>query len=77
MFSSTGLRTGVFAWWLLIPHVPFAIWCDQLPSTYGLWRLSHGLGTALIAGLSAHHTLCVGTYSDGTCLAAFWILLTT
>jgi hypothetical protein len=38
--------------------------------------LSHGLGTALIAGFSAHHTLCVGTYSDGTCLAAFWILLT-
>jgi anti-anti-sigma regulatory factor len=31
---------------------------------YELWRLSHGVGAALVAGLSAHHTLRVGTYSE-------------
>ena len=76
MFSSTSLRSGVIAWWLLILLVPLAVWRDRLPGTYELWRLSHGVGAALIAGLSAHHTLSVGTYSADTWLAAFWVLLT-
>jgi predicted ferric reductase len=76
MFSSQGLRSGVAAWWLLVLLVPLAIWRDRLPGSYELWRLSHGLGAAAIAALSAHHTLRVGTYSGGTWLAAFWIVLT-
>jgi predicted ferric reductase len=76
MFSSGGLRSGVIAWWLLILLVPLAIWRDRLPVSYELWRLSHGVGAALVAGLSAHHTLRVGTYSEDPWLAAFWILLT-
>jgi predicted ferric reductase len=76
MFSSGGLRSGVIAWWLLILLVPLAIWRDRLPGPYEIWRLSHGVGAALVAGLSAHHTLRVGTYSEDPWLAAFWILLT-
>jgi predicted ferric reductase len=76
MFSSGGLRSGVIAWWLLILLVPLAIWRDRLPGPYELWRLSHGLGAAVVAGLRAHHTLRVGTYSEDTWLAAFWLLLT-
>jgi predicted ferric reductase len=76
MFSSTALRSGVVAWWLLILLVPLALWRDRLPGSYELWRLSHGVGAALVAGLSAHHTLRVGTYSYDAWLAAFWILLT-
>jgi predicted ferric reductase len=76
MFSSGGLRSGVIAWWLLILLVPLAIWRDRLPVSYELWRLSHGVGAALVAGLSAHHTLRVGTYSEDPWLAAFWVLLT-
>lgn len=76
MFSSGGLRSGVIAWWLLILLVPLAIWRDRLPGPYELWRLSHGVGAALVAGLSAHHTLRVGTYSEDPWLAGFWILLT-
>jgi predicted ferric reductase len=76
MFSSEGLRSGVIAWWLLILLVPIAIWRDRLPVSYELWRLSHGVGAALVAGLSAHHTLRVGTYSEHPLLAAFWVLLT-
>jgi predicted ferric reductase len=76
MFSSPRLRSGVIAWWLLILLVPLAIWRDRLPVSYEVWRLSHGVGALLIAGLSAHHTLVVGTYSGDAWLATFWILLT-
>jgi predicted ferric reductase len=76
MFLSGGLRTGVVAWLLLIVLTGMAIWRDRLPMRYELWRLSHGLGAALIAGLGAHHTLQVGGYSADTWLAGFWLLLT-
>lgn len=76
MFSSEGLRTGVIAWYLLILFVALAIWRDRLPVRYEIWRASHGLGAALIAGLSLHHTLKVGTYSANALLAAFWVALT-
>ncbi len=75
MFGSSGLRTGVVAWWLLILLVLMGVWRDRLPFRYELWRLSHGLGAAAIAGLSAHHTLGVGTYSADPLLAGFWLVL--
>jgi predicted ferric reductase len=75
MFGSPGLRTGVVAWWLLILLVLMGVWRDRLPFRYELWRLSHGLGAALVAGLSAHHTLSVGTYSAAPLLAGFWATL--
>jgi predicted ferric reductase len=76
MFTSPGLRTGVIAWWLLVILALTGAWRDRLPMRYELWRLSHGLGAALIAGLSAHHTLSVGTYAADPVLAAFWLALT-
>jgi predicted ferric reductase len=76
MFSSEGLRSGVIAWWLLLLLVPLAIFRDRLPIPYEAWRLSHGIGSALIAILSAHHTLRVGTYSADPWLAGFWLLMT-
>jgi predicted ferric reductase len=76
MFGSPGLRTGVIAWWLIVLLVPLAVWRDRLPVRYEIWRLSHGLGAAAIAALSAHHTLSVGTYAGGVWLAGFWVALT-
>jgi predicted ferric reductase len=76
MFSSEGLRSGVVAWWLLLILVPAAIFRDRLPISYEAWRLSHGIGSALIAILSTHHTLRVGTYSAEPWLAGFWLLMT-
>jgi predicted ferric reductase len=76
MFASPGLRTGVIAWWLLVVLVLMGAWRDRLPLRYELWRLSHGLGAALIAALAAHHTLAVGTYAADPWLAGFWIVLT-
>lgn len=75
MFGSEGLRTGVIAWWLTIFLVLTAIWRDRLPVRYEIWRLSHGLGAAIIALLGADHTLRVGTYSADPLLGAFWIAL--
>jgi predicted ferric reductase len=76
MFASPGLRTGVIAWCLLVLIVLAGTWRDRLPVRYEIWRPSHGLGAALIAALSAHHTLSVGTYADDPLLAGFWIALT-
>lgn len=75
MFTSPGLRTGVAAWLLLLLLVALAAQRDRLPVRYEIWRLSHGLGAAAIAGLGLHHTLAVGTYSDDIWLAAVWIVL--
>jgi len=75
MFTSPGLRSGVLAWLVFLLLVPLAVQRDRLPVRYEIWRLSHGLGAAAIAGLGLHHTLRVGTYSDDLLLAAFWIVL--
>jgi predicted ferric reductase len=76
MFASPGLRTGVIAWWLLVALVLMGARRDRLRMRYETWRLSHGLGAALVAGLAAHHTLAVGTYAARPVLAGFWIALT-
>lgn len=76
MFTSNGLRSGVVAWSLLILFVALAIFRERLPVRYEIWRASHGLGAALIAGLSAHHTLRAGTYSADPVLAGFWLAMT-
>jgi predicted ferric reductase len=76
MFASPGLRTGVIAWWLLVALVLMSARRDRLRLSYETWRLSHGLGAALVAGLAVHHTLAVGTYSADPVLAGFWIALT-
>jgi predicted ferric reductase len=76
MFQSPRLRTGVVGWLLLIALVLASIWRDRLPVRYEVWRLSHGIGAALIAGLSAHHTVQVGTYAADPLLTALWLVLT-
>jgi predicted ferric reductase len=76
MFSSEWYRSGVVAWLLLLALVPMAIWRDRLPFRYEIWRASHGLGAALIAGFGLHHTLTVGTHSADRWLSAYWVLLT-
>ncbi|TVR98958.1 MAG: hypothetical protein EA406_05170 [Rhodospirillales bacterium] len=75
MFGSDALRSGGIAWWLLILLVPMAMWRDRLPIRYEIWRLSHGLGAAVIALAGLHHTLTVGTYSADPWLAGFWVVL--
>lgn len=75
MFTMEWYRSGVIAWVLLLLLVPMGIFRDRLPFRYELWRASHGLGAALIAGFGLHHTLAVGAHSADRLLAAFWIAL--
>ena len=74
MFTMEWYRSGVIAWALLV-LVPMGIFRDRLPFRYEVWRASHGLGAALIAGFGLHHTLAVGSHSADRLLAAFWIAL--
>ncbi|WP_366653873.1 ferric reductase-like transmembrane domain-containing protein [Fodinicurvata sp. EGI_FJ10296] len=76
MVSSTGLRTGVVAWVLLIVLVVMAIFRDRLGVGYEAWRLSHGVGAVAIAVLALDHTLAVGTHSGSGLLAWYWMAMT-
>ena len=67
------LATGVLAWMLLGALVLLSIFRTQLSYTYETWRWLHGLGAALIAGLSLHHALNAGRYSQDPMLAAVWV----
>ncbi len=71
--SVEAMITGLAAWTLLAALVVLAIFRDQLPYRYEGWRIAHGIGAALIAGLSLHHTLDIGRYAQDPALAAFWI----
>lgn len=76
MFSSPWYRSGVIAWIVLLALVPMGIFRDRLPFRYEIWRASHGLGAALVAGFGLHHTLTVGSHSADRWLAAYWGVLT-
>ena len=69
------VASGVLAWILLMVLVVTAIARDALPYRYETWRLGHGIGSALIAGLSAHHVLEAGRYSGEQTLSIFWMIL--
>jgi predicted ferric reductase len=76
MFTKQWYRSGVIAWVLLLLLVPMGIFRDRLPFRYEIWRASHGLGAALIAGFGLHHTLTVGSHSADRWLAICWMVLT-
>lgn len=65
--------SGLLAWLLLGVLVFTAVARDDLPVRYETWRLSHGVGAAVIALLGLHHTLDAGRYSQDGWLAAFWV----
>lgn len=70
-----GLWTGIAAWLLLGLVVVTAIKRDHLGFRYEAWRLSHGLGSALLAGLAAHHAITLGRYGGEPQLAGLWLAL--
>jgi predicted ferric reductase len=76
MFTGEWYRSGVVAWAILLAMIPMAILRDRLPFRYEIWRASHGMAAALLAGFGLHHTLKVGTHSADPWLAGYWVLLT-
>lgn len=73
--TGPSILSGVAAWVLLALLVVTAIGRDQLPFPYEVWRVSHGLGALLVAGLGTHHALEAGRYSADPWLAGLWLLL--
>lgn len=69
------LGSGLFAWILLPTFVLMAIGRDQSSWKYETWRLMHGLGALLFAGLVLHHTLYAGRYSQDPVLAGVWLAM--
>jgi predicted ferric reductase len=69
------LGSGILAWVLLPAFVLTAIWRDRIGFSYESWRLMHGLGALLIAGLLQHHALAAGRYSADPLLAGLWSML--
>lgn len=69
------LTSGVLAWVLLGAFVALSIGRDRIGYRYETWRLMHGVGAALIAALTLHHTLHAGRYSADPALAATWIAM--
>jgi predicted ferric reductase len=68
-----GLLTGVLAWVLLAMLVALGVGRRQLPFRYETWRLMHGVGALLVAGLALQHALDAGRYSQDPALAYLWI----
>ena len=75
LFQTDYLVSGALAFALLIPFVLMAIYRDQLPYRYEVWRLMHGVTAGLIVALVGIHALIGGRYSADPALAAFWLVL--
>jgi len=75
--DAASLISGALAWLLLGLLTLTAIRRDDLPYRYEVWRVSHGLGAALLAGLALHHAVSAGRYSAAPALMAYWALLLT
>jgi predicted ferric reductase len=74
MLSSDRLRTGLLALVGLFVVVGFATIRSSPFIRYEFWRVSHGTLAILVAGLSLHHALAVGTYSAEDPLRLVWLV---
>lgn len=73
--DAASLISGTLAWLLLGLLTLTAIRRDDLPYRYETWRISHGLGAALLAGLALHHAISAGRYSGVPALMAYWAFM--
>jgi predicted ferric reductase len=73
-FHGPAVVAGWIGWVALAALVITAIWRDKLPMRYEGWRLMHGLGAALVAGMGTIHVLKLGRYTEAEPrLEAFWL----
>lgn len=71
----SALATGIVAWVLLGILVLMALLRDRTALGYGGWRLTHGVGAALISGLLLHHALYAGSHARDPVMVVVWIAL--
>lgn len=72
----TDLSTGILAYLILPTLVLLAIGRTQLDYKYETWRLMHGLGAVLIAGLLLHHATYAGRYGAHPAMTWVWLAMT-
>ena len=72
----SGLVSGIVAFVLLPAFVVLAMKHSELDYKYEIWRLLHGLGALLIAGLLLHHALSAGRYSAAPAMVWMWSTMT-
>lgn len=70
------LSTGIVAFLLLPAFVLVSMKHDDLDYKYEFWRLTHGIGALVIAGLLLHHTLYAGRYSADPLMVWMWFAMT-
>lgn len=70
------LSSGIAAFVLLPSLVLFSVYRTHLDYKYETWRLMHGLGAVLIAGLLLHHTIDAGRYGSQPAMMWVWLVLT-
>ncbi len=70
------LSSGIAAFVLLPVFVAVSMKHDDLDYKYEFWRLTHGLGALVIAGLLLHHTLYAGRYSAHPVMIWMWGTMT-
>jgi len=74
LFLSPSINTGIAAWFLLLVLMLLAIFRDRLHIRYEAWRLSHGIGTAVMAAFATQHAITLGRHSD-TMFITLWLIL--
>ena len=74
MLVSPRLRSGALALLGLFVIVAVAAIRARPSIRYEYWRVSHGLLAIVVAALTLHHALTVGTYSAEPALLAIWLL---
>lgn len=72
----TAMATGITAYLLLPVLVLSAISRTKQDYRYEVWRLTHGIGALLIAGLLLHHTIAAGRYGSQPVLTTIWAVMT-
>lgn len=70
------LASGIAAFVLLPTLVMWAIYRDDLEYRHETWRLFHGLGSLLIAGLLWHHTTTAGRHGIDPVMVWLWSAMT-
>ena len=70
--NAASLISAALAWLLLGLLTLTALRRDDLPERYEAWRVSHGVGAALLAGLVLHHAVSAGRYAAAPALIAYW-----
>lgn len=70
------ISSGIAALALLFALVLLAIGRTKLDYRYETWRLMHGLGALLIAGLLLHHTVNAGRYGAHPTMTWIWYAMT-